>query len=142
MHYNISLLALQSGSDFGRAWTNCCFLPCSRRRSVHFQGAKALALCVPCSLLRFSLQGMGEKKEDELKLGFTLDALNGPNPFATQAAVHQDVADALKWLADRSPQQVGKQREQIMKKLEAEAKALRYVFISSFSGMHRLYCAL
>jgi hypothetical protein len=95
----------------------------------------------PCLLLRCSLQGM-EKKEDELKLGFTLDALNGPNPFATLATVHQDVADALQWLADRSPQQVGKQREQIMKKLEAEAKSLWYVFIFCFSGTHKLYCAL
>jgi len=49
---------------------------------------------------------MSDNSEDELKLQFTLDAVNGINPFATHAAVHQDVADALRWQAERSPQQV------------------------------------
>ena len=66
-------------------------------------------LCVP--LFRLSLQGMSDNNEDELKLGFTLDAMRGPNPFGTHAAVHQDVAHALRWLADRSSQQVVNQRE-------------------------------
>ena len=78
--------------------------------------------------LACSLQGMGERAEDELKLGFTLEALNAPNPFATHAAVHQDVEDALRWIAGRSPLQVGNQREKIMARLEMEALALRHWF--------------
>lgn len=57
------------------------------------------------------------------------------NPFATHAAIRQDVADALRWLADRSPQKVANQREKTMQTLEAEAKALKYVFTSGLSGM-------
>ena len=83
---------------------------------------------------------MSDNNEDELKLQFTLDAVNGINPFATHAAVHQDVADALRWQAERSPQQVCSQREQIMRKLEDEAAELRYALVSGLRHA-LLYCA-
>ena len=83
---------------------------------------------------------MSDKKEDELKLDFTLDAVEGTNPFATQAAVHQDVADALRWQAERSPQQVCSQREQIMRKLEDEAADLRYASVSGLCHALPLFC--
>ena len=80
------------------------------------------------------------EKEDELKMDFTLDALNGPNPFATQAAVHQDVEAALRWQAARSPQQACRQRERIMRDLESEAKEMRCEFVSGF--WHALLCCV
>ena len=67
--------------------------------------------------------------EDELKLEFAYDALHDVDPFATQTAVHVDVAAALKWQAARSPQQVMHEREMIMQRLEAEAGRLWYLHL-------------
>ena len=65
-----------------------------------------------------------EEKEDELKLEFTYSALHDVDPFATHTVAPADVAAALAWQADRSPEQVLCEREEIMRKLEAEAGGL------------------
>lgn len=69
-------------------------------------------------------QGPVYEKDDELKLRFALDALHAGDPFAVQTSVHDDVAEALRWHAERSPVQVWREREMVMQQLEEEACTL------------------
>ena len=64
------------------------------------------------------------EKDEALKLRFARDSLRAGDPFAVQTSVHDDVADALRWHAERSPLQVLREREKVMRQLERDASKL------------------
>jgi hypothetical protein len=66
---------------------------------------------------------------DEKKLRFTIDALRQPDPFVRETSLTQEVVNAIKWQAARTPLQVMGERERIMGELEAEANNCWHVLL-------------
>ena len=71
--------------------------------------------------------------DDALKIGFTLDAVSGSDPFAQQGEVPLDVRAAIDWHAARTPVAVIRDREACISRLEKEAAALWYACVQRCS---------
>jgi len=62
--------------------------------------------------------------EDERKIRFALDALDGTDPFELVGELPPDVEEALAWQVSRTPLEVIQQREAIMANLEAAGQTM------------------
>ena len=88
-------------------------------------------LHVSVVVLRFRmiLTGDGKKQDEIKKLRFTIDALKQPDPFAREQSLTQEVVEAIRWQAARTPLQVMGERERIMSELETEANNCWHVWL-------------
>ncbi len=91
-------------------------------------------------VLRFRMIMTGDKKkQDEIKkLRFTIDALKQPDPFAREQSLTQEVVEAIRWQAARTPLQVMGERERIMSELETEANNCWHVWLLAECHIHWL----
>ena len=90
--------------------------------SVHLHGM----LNQLCHLTGMSSR---EQSEDREKLLFTLSAME-KDPFAIERKLPRDIQEAIEWQACRTPEAVMKEREEIMKVLEAAGKHAMHWHVS------------
>ena len=79
-----------------------------------------------CSPLDVHVQG----EKDNAILSFTIDALRQQVPLAGSPDLDADVAAAIGWQSQRSATQAMKERDEILAKLEADAKWYWHVVFS------------
>ena len=62
--------------------------------------------------------------DDITKLQFALDAVLKPDPFGAETTIDSDIYDAIEWHAQRSPDQVIREREAVLRRIEERAEWL------------------
>ena len=58
--------------------------------------------------------------EDVPKLKYFLGALDEASPFVDAVAIPQDVEEAMRWCAEKSPYQIRREREDMIEWIENE----------------------
>ena len=98
-------------------------LPSAKVQDKQFAVLSSQIFEEPCSESTNSLKILlaGDKGKNQLKIDFVEKSLRNEHCFKNAAVVHNDVRDAIEWIAARTPQQVIQEREATLQVLEATA---------------------